>query len=119
MKRALFIGRWQTPHLHGGHIWCFDQKLKVGIPIGLAIRDVEIDEKNPYTAEQVKVMIEKHYAKEIESGMVKVFILPFDIESVVVGRGVGYAVEELIPPQEIAEISATKIREEMKKKGEL
>jgi nicotinamide mononucleotide adenylyltransferase len=119
MKRALFIGRWQTPHLHGGHIWCFEQKLKNGIPIGLAIRDVEIDEKNPYTAEQVKKMIEKHYAKEIQSGMVSVFILPFDIESVVVGRGVGYAVEELIPPQEIAEISATKIREELRKKGEL
>lgn len=119
MKRALFIGRWQTPHLHGGHIWCFEQKLKQGIPIGIAIRDVEIDEKNPYSAEQVKVMIEKHYENEIQNCMVKVFILPFDIESVVVGRGVGYAVEELIPPQEIAEISATKIREELRKRGGL
>ncbi|MFY8161462.1 MAG: cytidyltransferase [Candidatus Kapaibacteriota bacterium] len=119
MKRALFIGRWQTPHLHGGHIWCFEQKLKQGIPIGIGIRDVEIDEKNPYPVEHVKDMIEKHYDKEIESGMVMVFILPFDIESVVVGRGVGYAVEELIPPQEIADISATKIREELRKKGGL
>lgn len=113
MKRALFIGRWQTPHLHGGHTWCFEQKLKQGIPIGIAIRDVEIDEKNPYTAQQVKDMIDKHYAKEIESGMVRVFVLPFDIESVVYGRGVGYNIEELTPPDEIAQFSATKIREKL------
>jgi nicotinamide mononucleotide adenylyltransferase len=110
MKRALFIGRWQTPYLHDGHIWCFEQKLKQGIPILLGIRDVEIDEKNPYTAQQVYEMIIKHYEKEIESGMVKVFILPCDIESICFGRGVGYEVEELTPPADIAAISATKIR---------
>jgi hypothetical protein len=50
---------------------------------------------------------------EIESGMVSVFVLPFDIESVVYGRGVGYTIEELTPPDEIAQISATKIREKL------
>jgi nicotinamide mononucleotide adenylyltransferase len=119
MKRALFIGRWQTPMLHGGHLWCFEQKLSKGIPIAIGVRNVEIDEKNPYTAEQVKANIEKQLSKEILDGSVVVFILPFDIESVVVGRGVGYSVEELTPPDEIASISATKIREEMRAKGEL
>jgi hypothetical protein len=37
-------------------------------------------------------------------------IIP-DIESINFGRGVGYDVIEHIPPADIAEISATKIRE--------
>ena len=32
------------------------------------------------------------------------------IESVNYGRDVGYAINELVPPEEIKEISATKIR---------
>lgn len=119
MKRALFIGRWQTPMLHGGHLWCFEQKLSKGIPIAIGVRNVEIDEKNPYTAEQVKANIENQLRNEIADGSVVVFILPFDIESVVVGRGVGYAVEELTPPDDIAAISATKIREQMRLNGTL
>jgi hypothetical protein len=43
-----------------------------------------------------------------------VIIIP-DICSVDFGRGVGYDVSEWIPPKEIAEISATKIRENAKK----
>ena len=49
----------------------------------------------------------------IEDGKVRVIILP-DIESINFGRGVGYDVIEHIPPADIAEISATKIREQMK-----
>ena len=45
-------------------------------------------------------------------------IIP-DIESVNYGRGVGYEIIEHIPPSEIGEISATSIRHEMRKKGEL
>lgn len=113
-KRALFIGRWQTPYLHDGHLWCFEQKLSQGIPIAIGVRDVEIDENNPYTAQEVKANIEKQLSVLIETGRVIVFILPCDIESIVVGRGLGYAIEELIPPQKIAEISATKIRKGLK-----
>lgn len=113
-KRALFIGRWQTPYLHAGHTWCFEQKLKQGIPILIGIRDVAKDEKNPYTAQQVYEMITAHYAEEIKTEMVKVFILPCDISCVAYGRGVGYEIEELTPPSDIAAISATKIREATK-----
>jgi hypothetical protein len=42
-----------------------------------------------------------------------------DIQSVNYGRGVGYQVIEHIPPSEISEISATKIREQMKTDGKL
>jgi len=39
-----------------------------------------------------------------------------DIESINFGRGVGYDIIEHIPPAEIHDISATKIREQMNKK---
>ena len=42
-----------------------------------------------------------------------VSIIP-DIESVNYGRGVGYEIIEHIPPEDIKEISATKIREQMR-----
>ena len=110
-KHALFIGRWQN--LHEGHLWCFNQKLKEGLPIVIAIRDVQVDENNPKTAHQVKMLIDLHFQELIEIGRVKVIIIP-DIEGVYYGRDVGYKVEELIPPKEIAEISGTKIRQKLK-----
>ena len=42
-----------------------------------------------------------------------------DICSVEFGRGVGYDIIERIPPTEVGEISATKIREQMRKDGKL
>ena len=49
----------------------------------------------------------------ISEGMMKVKITE-DIEGVYYGRDVGYKVEQLQVPPEIAEISATKIREQLK-----
>lgn len=118
-KRALFIGRWQTPKLHNGHLWCFEQKIKQDIKVLIGIRDVEVDDKNPFTAIEVYENIQNQLSKEIIEGTIKVFILPCDIESICYGRGVGYTVEELMPPSEIADISATKIREQMKIEGKL
>jgi hypothetical protein len=43
---------------------------------------------------------------------VMVFELPEDIESVNYGRGVGYDIIEHVPPDEIAEVSATAIRKD-------
>ena len=113
---ALFIGRWQAPNaLHDGHIWCFEQKLSEGIPVVIAIRDVEQDEKNPYTAHQVEQLIHKHpkIAPLIESGQVRTLIIP-DIEGVYYGRDVGYKVEQLIPPADVAAISGTALRNDKK-----
>jgi hypothetical protein len=42
-----------------------------------------------------------------------------NITSINFGRGVGYDIIEHIPPTEIADISATKIREQMKQDGRL
>lgn len=113
---AMFIGRWQP--LHNGHKSMFFQAIMENKNVLICVRDGEVNEKNPFTAEQVKKNIEEHYSQYLNSGLIKVMIVP-DICSVEFGRGVGYDIIERIPPSEVAEISATKIREEMKKKGEL
>ena len=112
MKRALFIGRWQP--LHPGHQWLFNQKLEKGIPILIAVRDTPLDDSNPYSTNDVISNLEKEYSDEVKSQMVKVIAIP-DIESVNYGRGVGYEVNEFVPPKNIGKISATKIREKLKK----
>tara|TARA_B100001248_G_C27052376_1_gene305876 strand:+ start:191 stop:535 length:345 start_codon:yes stop_codon:yes gene_type:complete len=111
MKRALFIGRWQP--LHPGHQWLFNQKLNQKIPILIAVRDTPVNDSNPFTTEQVISNLEKEYLEEVKSGMVKIIGIP-DIESVNYGRGVGYEINEFVPPKDIGKISATKIRKKLK-----
>jgi cytidyltransferase-like protein len=116
-KYSMFIGRWQP--LHKGHLWLINERLKEGKNICLAIRDVDTDDKNPWTAKEIEKMIHEGELKElIEEGKVVTTIIP-DIESINYGRGVGYDVIEHIPPDEIGEISATSIREQMRKDGKL
>ena len=112
MKRALFIGRWQP--LHPGHKWLFNQKLEQGIPILIAVRDTPVNDSNPFTTQEVISSLEAEYLDEVKSGLVKVISIP-DIESVNYGRGVGYEINEFVPPKEIGSISATKIRKRLKK----
>ena len=113
---AMFIGRWQP--LHKGHQALFQEALNDGKNLLICIRDGEVNEKNPFTPEQVKQNIEDVYALLVNSGIMKVMIIP-DIDSVNFGRGVGYDIIEHIPPTEIADVSATKIREQMRKEGKL
>ena len=111
MKRALFIGRWQP--LHPGHKWLFNQKLNQEIPILIAVRDTPINDSNPFTTKGVIANLEIEYSEEIKSGMVKIIPIP-DIESVNYGRGVGYEINEFVPPEDIGKISATEIRKKLK-----
>ena len=113
---SMFIGRWQPWHF--GHRWLIDQRLNEGKNVLICIRDIKPDEKNPFTAQEVyENILSKLYDLIIEE-RVKVLIIP-DIESVNFGRGVGYDIIEHIPPQEVSEISATKIREQLKQEGKL
>lgn len=115
-KYSLFIGRWQP--WHSGHRWLIDQRLNEGKNVCVAIRDVEINENQPWDAADIKLNVENELQDLIEQGRVKVIIIP-DIESVNYGRGVGYDIIEHVPPSEIGEISATAIRKQMKKNGKL
>ena len=117
VKYSFFAGRWQP--LHKGHLWLINERLKEGYKVWLGIRDVEPDEKNPWTAEQILEMVKEGELKElIKEGKVLPTIIP-DIESINYGRGVGYDIIEHVPPKEIGDISATSIRNQMKKDGKL
>ena len=113
---SMFIGRWQP--WHEGHRWLIDQRLNEGKNVLICIRDIQPDEKNPYTAQEVENNILRELWKLVGQERVKVMIIP-DIESVNFGRGVGYDIIEHVPPQEVSEISATKIREQLKQDGKL
>jgi nicotinamide mononucleotide adenylyltransferase len=112
----MFIGRWQP--FHEGHRWLVDQRLNDGKNVLICIRDIQPDDKNPFTAEEVENNIKRELWQFVGQERVKVMIIP-DIESVNFGRGVGYDIIEHVPPQEVGDISATKIREQLKQEGKL
>lgn len=109
--RALFIGRWQP--FHNGHRWLVDQKLKRDIPVLVAVRDVEPDDQNPMTTDQTVEILRRFYDGED----VEIIVIP-NIESVNFGRKVGYEINEFTPPDEIGNISATEIRDGLRKKDD-
>ena len=113
---AMFIGRWQP--WHAGHRWLIDQQLEQGKKVLLFVRDVHKDEKNPWSAYEIMMNLTEELIDLIEENKVRLMIIP-DIESINFGRGVGYDVVEHVPPQEVSDISATKIREQMKLEGKL
>jgi len=110
MKYSMFIGRWQP--WHTGHRWLIDQRLNEDKNVLICIRDMKTDKNNPYTAEEVKINLEKELKDLVYHRKVKVIIIP-DIESINYGRGVGYDIIEHIPPKDIDKISATKIRKKL------
>jgi adenylylsulfate kinase len=107
-KYSLFIGRWQP--FHNGHDYIVRQALSEGKSVWIAIRDTPITEWDPYTAQERLEMISAHYSEQD----VVVTIVP-DIESVNIGRKVGYDVNRYDAPEDIEGISATQIRELMLK----
>ena len=113
---SMLVGRFQP--FHDGHKWLMNQCLDEGKNVLICIRDIEPDDKNPYTSQEVENRITGALLDLIQEGRVKVIIIP-DIESINFGRGVGYDIIEHIPPQEVGDISATKIREQLRHEGKL
>jgi hypothetical protein len=106
-KYAMYIGRWQN--WHKGHEWLINQQLSQGKNVWVAIRDVEVDENNPKTAQEVfQMLIQEPFFNE-NFDKILLSIIP-DIESVNYGRGVGYDVIYHEPPADVAVISGTAIR---------
>ncbi len=101
-KHALFIGRWQP--FHNGHKYIIDNAFAKGENVCIAIRDTEISEKNPYTVMQRMEMIRRVYGDKI-----KTIVIP-DINSINIGRKVGYDVNRVDPPSDIEKISGTNVR---------
>jgi nicotinamide mononucleotide adenylyltransferase len=106
-KYAMYVGRWQN--FHAGHKWLINQQLEKGKNVWVAIRDVEVDENNPKTAQEVfQMLIQEPFFNE-NFDKILLSIIP-DIESINYGRGVGYDVIYHEPPSEVEIISGTKIR---------
>ena len=106
-KYAMYVGRWQN--WHKGHEWLINQQLEKGKNVWVAIRNVETDENNPKTAQQVMMdLADEPFFKE-NSHRINISIIP-DIESINYGRGVGYDVIYHEPPENVAKISGTSIR---------
>jgi cytidyltransferase-like protein len=108
---SMVVGRFQP--FHDGHKWLINQCLDEGKNVLICIRDIKPDEKNPFTAAEVEQMIKQELWRYLSDEKIKIMIIP-DIESVNFGRSVGYDIIEHVPPQEISEISATKIRQQLK-----
>lgn len=104
-RAAFFIGRWNSV-FHRGHETIIRKKLDEGVPVIMAVRNVKPDEKNPWTAKEVKEMLDYQWENEPR---VKVIIIP-DVASVEYGRGVGYEVNEIKVDKTIAGISGTECR---------
>ena len=108
-RYSLYIGRFQP--FHNGHAWCVREMIGNGKKVCVAVMDIHDlePENNPYTYGEVLKKISEDMNYELQKGQMMVTRIPA-IESVNYGRGVGYEFNELIPPEEIGEISATKIR---------
>jgi adenylylsulfate kinase len=106
MKYSLFIGRWQP--FHEGHQKLIQKVLDEGKNVCVAIRDTEISDENPFTAQEREQMILKAFP------VVKVIVIP-DIEEVVFGRKVGWGIREIKLDEATEKISATIIRKGMKR----
>lgn len=107
IKFNLFIGSYQSPHK--GHQAIFNEYLKIGEPILIAVRDVKIDENNPLPAHIIVSLWREVY---FNNPLVEVMMIA-DINSVNYGREVGYEVKEIKVDDDVASISSTEIRKQI------
>ena len=118
------LGRWQP--WHDGHQALFKRcVLKTGQVI-IQVRDVQGasggdgQEDNPFNWEAVCTNIELALAKDgYQRGEEYEIMLVPNIVNITFGRGVGYVFEEEVFDSSITEISATKIRKQMREEGKL
>jgi nicotinamide mononucleotide adenylyltransferase len=106
---AQMLGRWQP--FHDGHLALFKEILKKTGQVQIMVRTMEKSDNNPFEFTDIKKRIEeklKDYKDQFEVLQVA------NITNICYGRDVGYKIEEIILPKQIQEISATKIRKEMK-----
>ena len=112
---AQMLVRWQP--FHEGHFVLFKEIVKITEQVCIQIRDVQGVDDNPFDFETVKKNIEGKLNPEFE-GRFKIMLVP-NITNISYGRGVAYKIEEVVLPEEIQKISATKIRAKMREEGKI
>ena len=110
---AQMLGRWQP--FHDGHYALFEEIIKKTGQVCIQIRDVQGVDDNPFDFETVKKNIEERLNPKYKNRF-KIMLVP-NITNISYGRGVGYKIEEVVLPEKIQQISATKIREKLRKEG--
>ena len=118
------LGRWQP--WHQGHQELFKRCVAKTGQVIIQVRDVQgssggSDQKdNPFDWETVCNNIENGLLKDgFKKGIEYEIMLVPNIVNISYGRGVGYVFEEEVFEDSITNISATKIREQLRKDGEL
>jgi len=112
---AQMLGRWQP--FHDGHYALFEEIIKKTGQVCIQVRDVKGVDDNPFSFEAVKKNIEQRLLPNFKNRF-KIVLVP-NITNISYGRGVGYTIEEVVLPEKIQNISATKIRKNMRDKGEI
>ncbi len=103
------LGRFQPFHL--GHRALFERALAKHGQVAIFIRDMPISQSNPWEQDDIAVNIKKELHKY--AGKFRIYLVP-NIMNITYGRDVGYKIEQEVFDAEIHEISATKIREQMR-----
>ena len=80
------------------------------------VRDIQGVEDNPFDFETVKSKIIE--ALKDYKNRIKVTLVP-NITNICYGRGVGYKIEEIVLDEKTQQISATKIREQLREEGKI
>ena len=119
------LGRWQP--WHDGHTALFKIALKKTGQVCIMYRDVggvdagiEGQSDNPFDFDEVKKNITAGLKPHgFEEGREYIVLKVPNIVDISYGRGVGYTFTEHDLGEEIHKISATKIRKEMRNKGDL
>ena len=118
------LGRWQP--WHDGHFALFERCLAKTGQVVIQVRDVigvsggEDQNDNPFDFELVSQnIIEGLNKKGFTHGKEYIIQLVPNIVNITYGRKVGYKLEEESFDVEITKISATKIRDKMRKDGKL
>lgn len=108
------LGRFQP--FHPGHRALFERALAKHGQVAILIRDMPITESNPWQQDDIATNIEKELYEY--AGKFRIYPMP-NIMNITYGRDVGYKIEQEVFDDAIHNISATKIREQMRKEGKL
>lgn len=111
---AQMLGRFQP--WHQGHQKLFEKILKKTGQVYIMVKNVNGIDDNPFTFKEVKSNIDS--ALKNFTNMYKVVLVP-NITNICYGRTVGYKIEQISLNEKIYQISATKIRSKLRKKGKL
>jgi nicotinamide mononucleotide adenylyltransferase len=128
---AMMLGRWQP--WHDGHTELFCRALSETGQVAIMIRDVggiigrdagagrtNVQEDNPFSAQEAIANIELGLTEAgFENNKHYVIMMVPNIVDISFGRGVGYTFTEHDLGKSVENISATKIRAEMRAKGTL